>query len=101
MDGTPTIRGPQSCSPPPSTSVPPPQAKLSPFLDAALLRCVNGTHTRQLCLTAAVAAASHGIGVLYLDTANGCSVRRMQQIVRARYADANGVSERAMWPSVS
>lgn len=47
----------------------------------------------QLCLTAAVAAASHGIGVLYLDTANGCSVRRMQQIARARYADANGVSE--------
>eukprot|EP00752_Nemacystus_decipiens_P005384 g4881.t1 len=44
----------------------------------------------QLCLTAAVAAASHGIGVLYLDTANGCSVRRMQQIARARYADANG-----------
>ncbi|CAM9801570.1 unnamed protein product [Scytosiphon promiscuus] len=44
----------------------------------------------QLCLTAAVAAASHGIGVLYLDTANGCSVRRMQQIARARYADAKG-----------
>eukprot|EP00903_Cladosiphon_okamuranus_P012947 g12088.t1 len=44
----------------------------------------------QLCLTAAVAAASHGIGVLYLDTANGCNVRRMQQIARARYADANG-----------
>ena len=48
----------------------------------------------QLCLTAAVAAASHGIGVLYIDTANGCSVRRMQQIARARYADANGVSDR-------
>ncbi|CAM9630520.1 unnamed protein product [Ectocarpus fasciculatus] len=44
----------------------------------------------QLCLTAAVAAASHGIGVLYIDTANGCSVRRMQQIARSRYADANG-----------
>ncbi|CAM9669472.1 unnamed protein product [Ectocarpus sp. 12 AP-2014] len=43
-----------------------------------------------LCLTAAVAAASHGIGVLYIDTANGCSVRRMQQIARSRYADANG-----------
>ena len=51
---------------------------------------------QQLCLTAAVAAASHGIGVLYLDTANGCSVRRMQQIARARYADANGVSDRVM-----
>lgn len=46
----------------------------------------------QLCLTAAVAAAAHGIGVLYLDTANSCNVRRMQQIARSRYADANGVS---------
>lgn len=50
----------------------------------------------KLCLTAAVAAASHGIGVLYLDTSNGCNVRRMQQIARSRYADANGVSERAI-----
>ncbi|CAM9924956.1 unnamed protein product [Ectocarpus sp. 4 AP-2014] len=46
------------------------------------------TQARTNCCS--VAAASHGIGVLYIDTANGCSVGRMQQIARSRYADANG-----------
>jgi hypothetical protein len=35
-------------------------------------------------MTAAVMTAKSGIGVLYIDTANGCSARRLQSIATER-----------------
>jgi RecA/RadA recombinase len=58
------------------------------------LQCVTeiagdtSTGKTQLCMTAAVRAASSGIGVLYIDTANGCSARRLQAIATERMGAA-------------
>jgi Rad51 len=64
---------------------------LNKLLGAGLaLQCVTdiagdtSTGKTQLCMTAAVMTAKSGIGVLYIDTANGCSARRLQSIATER-----------------
>ncbi|KAG5177690.1 P-loop containing nucleoside triphosphate hydrolase protein [Tribonema minus] len=48
----------------------------------------TGAGKTQLCMSAAAVAASSGIGVLYIDTTNGCSPRRLQEIAAARGGSA-------------
>ena len=46
----------------------------------------SSTGKTQLCFTAAVAVAERGERVLYLDTTNSFSAKRLQEIIRERHS---------------